>query len=285
MNKFGELENMFSKNEMKPNTKKTFQTSYNRIVNSNLLEQSITETDNLKLIEIIKQVADKAESRNTLITLVVKLKRQSDKPILELEHFRVQNNTNRMKETQERKSDTKLDNVKLVHLLANEENLYNSKLYVRYIVNYLMNHYGVRNQDVNCLIIKDKKNIMPNENYLLVYKTKIEYIRDNYKTRDVYGKKIITIKDKKFINAVNGLEKAENEPLLLTQRGQERLSGESQGRVIQDLTYNQLGEGRVFKILIDEYKYDEKKLDELINSRGTNKQEIMKSYTIENLVD
>jgi len=284
MIKHGELENMFSKNEMKPNTKKTFQTSYNRIVNSNLLEQSITETDNLKLIEIIKQIADKAESRNTLITLVVKLKRQADKPILELEHFRVQNNTNRMKETQERKTDTKLDNVDLKILLANEENLYNSKLYVRYIVNYLMNHYGVRNQDVNLLIIKDKKNIKPNENYLLVYKTKIDYIRDNYKTRDVYGKKIITIKDKKFINAVNGLEKAENEPLLVTQRGQERLSGESQGRVIQDLTYNQLGEGRVFKILIDEYKYDEKKFDELMNSRGTNKQEIMKYYTIENLV-
>lgn len=284
MIKHGELEIMFSKNEMKPNTKKTFQTSYNRIVNSNLLEQSITETDNLKLIEIIKQIADKAESRNTLITLVVKLKRQADKPILELEHFRVQNNTNRMKETQERKTDTKLDNVDLKILLANEENLYNSKLYVRYIVNYLMNHYGVRNQDVNLLIIKDKKNIKPNENYLLVYKTKIEYIRDNYKTRDVYGKKIIIIKDKKFINAVNGLEKAENEPLLVTQRGQERLSGESQGRVIQDLTYNQLGEGRVFKILIDEYKYDEKKFDELMNSRGTNKQEIMKYYTIENLV-
>lgn len=285
MIKHGELEQLFSKIEMKPNTKKTLQTSYNRIVNSNLLEQSITETDNLKLIEIIKQVADKAESRNTLITLVVKLKRQADKPILELEHFRVQNNTNRLKEVQERKSDTKLDNVDLKILLANEDNLYNSKLYVRYIVNYLMNHYGVRNQDVNLLIVKDKKNIKPNENYLLVYKTKIDYIRDNYKTRDVYGKKIITIKDKKFINAVNGLEKAENEPLLVTQRGQERLSGESQGRVIQDLTYNQLGEGRIFKILIDEYKYNEKKFDELMNSRGTNKQEIMKYYTIENLVD
>ena len=283
MNEFGELENMFSKNEMKPNTKKTLQTSYNRIVNSGLLEQSITETDNLKLIEIIKQITDKAESRNTLMTLVVKLKKQGDKSILELDHFRTQNNTNRLKEVQDRKNDTKLDNVDLKTLLANEENLYTSKIYMKYIVNYLMNHYGVRNQDVNLLIIKDKKNIMPNENYLLVYKTKIDYIRDNYKTRDVYGKKIITIKDKKFINAVNELGRAEGEPLLKTQKG-ERLSSESQNRVIQDLTYNQLGEARVFRLLIDEYKYNEKKLEELSQSRGTSRAGIMEFYTIENLV-
>ena len=82
---------------------------------------------------------------------------------------------------------------------------------------------------------------------------------------------------------MNELGRAEGEPLLKTQKG-ERLSSESQNRVIQDLTYNQLGEARVFRLLIDEYKYNEKKLEELSQSRGTSRAGIMEFYTIENLV-
>lgn len=277
-----ELQELFKNNEMSSNTKKTYQTSYNRLVNSGLFSKSITETPNLEIIENIKSITDKAESRNALITICVRLKKQADKSIIELEHFRVQNNTDRLTEIKTKKIDTISEGISLKTLLDNEEKLLQSNLYVKYIVNYLMNHYGVRNQDVNVLIIKNKKSIKPNENYLLVSKTKVEYIRDNYKTRGVYGIKQITIKDKKFINAVLKLERTEEEPLLKTQRG-ERLSSESQNRVIQDLTYNGLGEGRIFKVLIDEYKYDDKKLNELSNTRGTNRSDIMKHYTNEDL--
>lgn len=277
-----ELQELFKNNEMSINTKKTYQTSYNRLVNSGLFSKSITETPNLEIIENIKSITDKAESRNALITICVRLKKNAEKSIIELEHFRVQNNTDRLNEIKTKKPDMISDGITLKTLLDNEEVLYNSKLYVKYIVNYLMNHYGVRNQDVNVLIIKNRKSIIPNENYLLVRKTKIEYIRDNYKTKSVYGVKEITIKDKKFINTVLQLERQEGEPLLKTQRG-ERLSSESQNRVIQDLTYNGLGEGRICKILVGEYKYDDAKLNELSNTRGTNRADIMKHYTTEDL--
>lgn len=277
-----ELQDLFNNNEMSSNTKKTYQTSYNRLVNSGLFSKSITDTPNLEIIKNIKTITDKAESRNALITICVKLKKQADKSIIELEHFRVQNNTDRLTEIKTKKTDAKSEGINLKTLLDYEKMLFESNLFVKYIVNYLMNHYGVRNQDVNVLIIKNKKSIKPNENYLLVSKSKVEYIRDNYKTKQFYGTKQITIKDKKFINAVKILEKSEGEPLLITQRG-ERLSSESQNRVIQDMTYNGIGEGRVFKLILNEYKYDEKKLDELSNSRGTNKADIMKYYTNEDL--
>ena len=273
-----ELVELFNNSDMLPNTKKTYQTSYNRLVNSGLFTKSITDTPNLAIIENIKHITDKAESRNALITVVVRLKKYSDKPIIELEHFRVQNNTDRLNEIKNKKSDPISEGISLKTLLDNEATLLQSKLYVKYIVNYLMNHYGVRNQDVNVLVIKNKKSISPNENYLLVSKSKVEYIRDNYKTKSVYGTKQITIKDKKFINAIVQLERTEGEPLLKTQKG-ERLSSVSQNRVIQDLTYNSIGEGRIFKVLIDEFKYDDTRLTELSLSRGTNRGDIMKHYT------
>jgi len=282
MNLVTELQELFKNNEMSVNTKKTYQTSYNRLVNSGLFSKSITDTPNLEIIGNIKSITDKAESRNALITICVKLKKQAEKSIIELEHFRVQNNTDRLTEIKTKKTDAKSEGINLKTLLDYENMLFQSNLFVKYIVNYLMNHYGVRNQDVNVLIIKNKKSIKPNENYLLVYKSKIEYIRDNYKTKQFYGTKKITIKDKKFINAVKILERGEEEALLITQRG-DRLTNESQNRVIQDMTYNGIGEGRIFKKLIDEYKYDDAKLNELSNTRGTNKADIMKYYTNEDL--
>lgn len=277
-----ELQELFKNNEMSANTKKTYQTSYNRLVNSGLFSKSITDTPNLEIIENIKSITDKAESRNALITICVRLKKYSNESIIELEHFRVQNATDRLTEIKTKKSDVKSEGINLKTLLDNEDKLLQSNLYVKYIVNYLMNHYGVRNQDVNVLIIKNKKSIKPNENYLLVSKSKVDYIRDNYKTRNVYGLKTITIKDKKFINAVLNLNREDGEPLLITKTG-DRLSSESQNRVIQDLTYNGLGEGRICKILVSEYKYNEKKMNELSLSRGTNINDIMKHYTNEDL--
>jgi hypothetical protein len=45
------------------------------------------------------------------------------------------------------------------------------------------------------------------------------------------------------------------------------------------------GEGRLFKLLVDEYKFNDEKLKELEASRGTSRQEIMASYTTANLTE
>jgi hypothetical protein len=135
---------------------------------------------------------------------------------------------------------------------------------------------------VNVIVTNNKKDIVPNENYLLVKKSGITYIRDNYKTRKTFGIISIEIKDKQFTEVVKSLM-LDNEPLLVTRTGQ-RLSQESQGRVIQDMTYNKLGEGRVFKILIEKFKFNQEKLKELSKSRGTSLTDILQYYVNEVMV-
>jgi hypothetical protein len=270
-----ELEQLIS-NTPNTNTAKTYKTSYNRLI-KNGLTSPINEIPNLEIIEKLKEVTDNAESRNTLLTLVIKLKRLFNRELIELSHYQIQNNLLRANGILEKKNDPLLSDVSYNDLQVHLAKLYNEGKYVSYIVNYLIVNYGVRTQDVNVIVTNNKKDILPNDNYLLVKKSSIIYIRDNYKTHKTYGKKEMVIKNKQFVDAVKALM-LNNEPLLVTRTGQ-RLSQESQGRVIQDMTYNQIGEGRIFKIIIDKFKFNEAKLKELAESRGTSLQEIMKHYT------
>jgi hypothetical protein len=65
-----ELEQLIS-NTPNTNTAKTYKTSYNRLI-KNGLTSPINEIPNLEIIEKLKEVTDNAESRNTLLTLVIK---------------------------------------------------------------------------------------------------------------------------------------------------------------------------------------------------------------------
>jgi hypothetical protein len=63
---------------------------------------------------------------------------------------------------------------------------------------YLMMRYGVRNKDLNLSIVKTKKEMKDGENYLLLKKDKVVYIRDDYKTHKTYGKKTHEIQTNYF---------------------------------------------------------------------------------------
>jgi len=280
MSNMSEIEELISQTPI-VNTGKTYRTSYNRLV-KNGFTIPINEMNNLEIIEKLNKITDNAESRNTLLTAIIKLKRLYGRELIELTHYQVQNKLLRSSGILNKKDDPLLSDVSYNDLQVHLARLYNSGNYISYIVNYLMVNYGVRTQDVNVIVTNNKKDIVPNENYLLVKKSGITYIRDNYKTRKTFGIISIEIKDKQFTEVVKSLM-LDNEPLLVTRTGQ-RLSQESQGRVIQDMTYNKLGEGRVFKILIEKFKFNQAKLKELSKSRGTSLTDILQYYVNEVMV-
>jgi len=80
--------------------------------------------------------------------------------------------------------------------------LYLKEDYKSYIINYLLYHYSVRNLDLQLEIINNGDEIQPDKNYLIIMKTRIKYLRQNYKTHTTYGDKIITITNKDFYKAV-----------------------------------------------------------------------------------
>jgi hypothetical protein len=253
---------------------------------SGLFDAPITDIPNLKIISIIKTITDNPNNRKSYIIVPLKLKKLANKPVIELEHFMEQNKGDIMKHNQDKKETANPDELSIIGFKEYTELLYYKTQFVQYIINYLLLNFGVRTQDLDVLIVsnKAKKKIGDTlDNYLIVYKTKIVYIRRKYKTYKTYGEKINIIKDKKFIDAVTQLGRGDFDPLLLTSDGK-RISESGLNKTIQRMSYGQYGEGRLFKLLVDAYKYDEKKLKELSDNRGTSVKEILASYTNEDLL-
>jgi hypothetical protein len=140
----------------------------------------------------------------------------------------------------------------------------------KYIVNYLMMHYGVRNKDLNLSIVKTKKEMKEGENYLLLKKDKVVYIRDDYKTHKTYGKKTHEIHDKLFNEAVK-------------KAGVGKLIPEAQiSNGLRKLYINKHNEAKIFKLLIDHYydKDDATSIKRLAADRGTSLSVVQGFYNV-----
>ena len=80
---------------------------------------------------------------------------------------------------------------------------YENQDYKKYIVSYLIIKYNVRNEDVNLFITTHKKYTNKEQNFLIIRKNSILYIRNDYKTSKYYGTIVKEIKHTNFIKSVN----------------------------------------------------------------------------------
>ena len=154
--------------------------------------------------------------------------------------------------------------------------LYKRKKYREFVINYLMITYGVRNMDLNLIITAPRKLITDDENYLIIGKKSVSYIRNNFKTSAVYGSRKHIIKDKKFMTAVTELLGDKPETPLLTQKNGERIAENTLGTYVKRLTYNGLGEGKYFKIIVS--ADGKANFERLTASRGTSTQVALEHY-------
>ena len=94
-----------------------------------------------------------------------------------------------------------------------------SKQWTKYIVNYLWKTFSVRNEDANVVIVTSMKeaNANPDKIYLVIQESKINYIRNKYKTVKKYGKQSHIISESNFVSAVK--KHGEGELLKGTQIG------------------------------------------------------------------
>ena len=147
---------------------------------------------------------------------------------------------------------------------------YKKEEWKKYIVNTLMMRYGVRNKDLNLSIVKTKKEMTDGNNYLLLKKDKVVFIRDDYKTHKTYGKKTHEIHDKLFNEAVK-------------KTGVGKLIAEAQtSNGLRKLYINKMGEAKVFKMMIDHY-YDADEpasIKRLAADRGTSLSVVQGFYNV-----
>ena len=147
---------------------------------------------------------------------------------------------------------------------------YKKEEWKKYIVNTLMMRYGVRNKDLNLSIVKTKKEMTDGNNYLLLKKDKVVYIRDDYKTHKTYGKKTHEIVDKLFHEAVK-------------KTGVGKLIQEAQtSNGLRKLYINKMGEAKVFKMMIDHYydSDDASSIKRLAADRGTSLSVVQGFYNV-----
>jgi hypothetical protein len=163
----------------------------------------------------------------------------------------------------------------LKQLTAFRDNLFKEGKYTDYVINYLL-MTGVRNADINAIITRSDKHVKDDKNYLILGKnSNIVYLRNNYKTVDKYKAKTETIKDKKLSEALNIILGEHGELPLLNTGGRE-IADSSLSKFVSTRTYKQIGQGAIFKVMVNATKNKEK----LSAVRGTNLDTVNKFYDI-----
>jgi len=284
-----ELENAFNINEtLGDSSKMIYRSVYRRFLNlsdhTKLLDMS--EANIIKLVNNDRIPPKSQESLLDVAVLVRRANNASYEKILKYKTIQLKKSIDKHKLEKNEKLKDELPDKKQIERYI--KTLLNNKDYVSYIVNYLLLTYGVRNLDLNLILTSDKDVTLKGHNseinYLYVTSTYVMFIRNNYKTYKKYGQKKIKIIKKSFVNACTQLLSDNYDTPLLKLKNGDPISEESIGRVIQEMTYNNIGEGMYFKVNIADSKKSNniKRIRDLSNHRGTALETVFQEYDIDN---
>jgi hypothetical protein len=150
------------------------------------------------------------------------------------------------------------------------DDMYDTDL-VKYVTNYLLWEYGVRNMDVDVTIVKHGNEFGGNSNFLVIYPKYIKWIRNSYKTAKDYGEKVIDIHDVRFVTAVKKLYEDGVVKLL-------DVAKNSLGSKIKRMTYKQLGEVGYLRQNLLKYTGDTNKQLWFEKTRGSSIKNLVTCY-------
>ena len=269
---------MLSVNDKSKITIKNYKSQYNKL--RAYTGKDIANTSELKLIQIINENENNLNSKQALINIGIQVRRLNHFSVDKLELERDKNKTaliGYIKNKNIMLQDTLPSYAELINYV---EELYQSSNWKKYIINYLLINYQVRNLDLNFQIVKLKRDTTDTtHNYLWLSPTKCSYIRNIYKTAGSYGKKIINITDPKFITSVRRysalLKHGEIDALIPNDK--------QLGYYIQNMSYKGLGEGNVLKVIINHYINDVAYLKQISQNRGTDMNVLLENYNITNV--
>ena len=214
---------------------------------------------------------DKASTRLDLLNLIIVLRTIEDLPTDKLKAYRGELGKERLTNQVGKMASLKDKLMPLSDFTEELMKSYGASEWRKFIVNYLMMSYGLRNMDCDAEIIKSKKEMTDEKrNYLLMGKGKVTLYRNAYKTVKSFGKQEHDITDPEFINAVK-------------KQGVGRLFAEGQlSNGMRKLLINGMNEARIFKMMIDA-AYDKKdtaEINRLSKSRGTSIGTIKSFYNV-----
>ena len=253
-------------------TKKTYMQT------AKTLSFSITTTQPT-IIKKLNQLYENPNTKSLYLNMIILVRRDNNLETDKLINLRNKLRDEIIKLRKDNLSNTKNDLPSYQNIIEKLNELNG----IRYILNYLLITYGLRNKDLNLLYVNKLPENQKDENYLLHNNKSIKLIINDYKTDKSFGSKTIEIKDKKFKEELNKMNIKDNTYLLPKKNG-DKLKLNSFNDKVLSLTIDGLGETKIFKILV-KHLLDTKnftKLEQLVESRGTSLSTIMKSYNVYN---
>jgi len=252
-----------------------------------LQDEDIASVSQRRVIEVAESV-DNRNTQQALINIAYLIRKKEGMAIMELETFR-KKNQKLLEEKIFEANDNLIKKLPSYDTLVDYINdLLKAKKYIQYVINYLLVYYQVRNADLVfdfVLLKKDTKDDTKNYMWYNARMKRVHYIRNVYKTAKIvkpdgtttgYGQKINIIDDPVFVKVLRILAKEQrkaDKPIVFIPN--------SDNYHIKKVTYEGLGEGNIFKIVVNKFRTDPNMLKQISNNRGTDINTILQSYDIE----
>ena len=262
------LEKYFEMNDLKQRTKDKY-TNYFKKFQQQLRDYKISPPNIHTNINILIQISNeqfelgnlKAEYIKQFFQLLKPLVKEKKQVLETIEIYTKLTNNHYKDKTKNELKNADITYKDLTNLLKNKD-----VSDIDYVLFYILINYGVRNLDLIINLQDDNDN----ENYMYVNEKSVRYVRNNYKTYEQYGTKIINIKNPRFISIIKRLVN-ENKNFLFGNYDETNMSNYIHTRFNYYLkTPHRIGEGLIYKIVNNHYacRGDTRKQIALANSRG-----------------
>jgi hypothetical protein len=264
-------------------TQKNYISKYNTL--KALFNTELKDVSQERVIEVLKEEYPNVNTQQGLMNIFVVIRKLYNMPVNELESYR-KGNREMLKQAIVENNKVLVETLpEYDALLEYLNDLYQQKEWRAFIINYLLIHCNTRNQDLIAdIVTKVADGKDPNKNFI-VFQPRLKtatFIRNVYKTAHIvkpddsvtgYGPISIKIKNNLFAEALK--------QLLATGETQLIPNTNTLAYTIKRYTYKGLGEGNIFKIVVNHFRNDIDMLQQIAMNRGTSMVTMLQNYDIE----
>ena len=268
-----ELEEVFTTQSDK--TKINYKNMIKRLRTALETDTKIKDISPNVLIKTIKEMDIPATSKQSMNNVCIVIFKYHKLPVDKFIKLRDELAEKSFDESKSKDTELLAKGITLKKLTAFMNEAYTNKEWVKFVVNYLLLTFQTRNEDLDLTITTNAKATDGQHNWIILKKTTCTYIRNNYKTVDTYGPKIVDIRNKKLVEALHHiLDDKASEWLLKT--GDSHIIHTELNRAVANQTYDKIGSTKYFKIL----STSKKNIEKMSDNRGTDPSTIVHSYNL-----
>jgi len=281
-----ELENYLETHNGTERTKRSYRVAYKKIYA--ITKRNLCDISENDILNAVKELSSNLNSQASFVNIAKCIRMYYGVSVCGIEKQRIRLKHKLVKK-RNRGDENKLEGLSTPRELQSYLNdLYMDENWRDYIIKFLLINYSVRNKDVDCLIVNSSSDTKTNDNFLVVRKKDVCYLRKNYKTHGTYGDIKMTITSTKLRSAVEkyilSLETdQENFFPLLMKENKERIGEDSLFLYITNKTLNNMTESDICKVNVAsiDREGDLNKLQMLSATRGTSIQTLVSSYHLQ----